>query len=188
LPHSSRRREIRWPGPDRRPYKRLTLRRRPGGAPVPKPSQEDRTLPLGTVLSREASDDPVTRPIHSAVRDSHKMLRAIGRRLPRCLTHGRAWRRQRKQNAAKADVHGGIRRSNSRRTWRRTGRPVRQPGLVISLGFGGLPPWADGSTPNTAVRRARIAASHRTGCRARSWRALVTDLLTCSIAGTSRRG
>jgi hypothetical protein len=33
-----------------------------GGAPVPKPSQEDRTLPVGTVLSREASDDPVTRP------------------------------------------------------------------------------------------------------------------------------
>jgi hypothetical protein len=66
LPHSSPRREIRWPGPDRRPFKRLTLqgcrRRRPGGAPVPKPSQEDRTLPVGTVLSREASDDPVTRP------------------------------------------------------------------------------------------------------------------------------
>ena len=66
LPHSSRRREIRWPGPDRRPYKRLTLRgcrrRRPGGAPVLKSSQEDRTLPVGTVLSRGGCDDPVTRP------------------------------------------------------------------------------------------------------------------------------
>jgi hypothetical protein len=105
---------------------------------------------------------------HSAVRDSHKMLRAIGRRfLPPCLTHGRAWCRQRDQNAAKADEHAGIRRSNSRRTERRKGRPVRQPGLVTSLGFGGLPPWADGSTPNTAGRRACIAAYHRTGCRAR---------------------
>ena len=48
---------------------------------------------------------------HSAVRDSHKMLRAIGRRfLPPCLTHGRAWCQRRDQNAAMADEHGGIRR------------------------------------------------------------------------------
>jgi hypothetical protein len=84
LPHLSRRREIRWPGPDRRPYKRLTLRgcrrRRPGSAPVPKPSQEDRTLPVGTVLSREASDDPVTRPKPLRRSRSRKMVSAIGRR------------------------------------------------------------------------------------------------------------
>jgi hypothetical protein len=43
-----------------------------------------------------------------------------------------------------ADEHGGIRRSNSRRTERRTGRPARQPGLVISLGFGGLHPGLTG--------------------------------------------
>jgi len=80
----------------------------------------------------------------SAVRDSRKMVRAIGRRFAALSDPRKAWRRQRDQKAAKADEHGGIYRSNSGRTERRTGRPVRQPGLVKSLGFGGLHPGLTG--------------------------------------------
>ena len=65
------------------------------------------------------------------------------------------------------------------------------------------PPWADGSTPNTAGRRARIAASHRTGCRARfggPWlptfyvlyrryvEALVTEINLQAMRGTGHMG
>jgi hypothetical protein len=56
--------------------------------------------------------------------------------LPACLTHGKAWRRQHDQNGAKADEHEASADPIPGEPSAEQNAP-RQPGLVISLGFGG---------------------------------------------------
>jgi hypothetical protein len=71
---------------------------------------------------------------------------------------------------------------------RESGQMLQLPQLLRWLARRPSRRDADGSAPSTARGRARIATSHRTGCRRSSWRALVTRPSTCSIAGTLSRG